>query len=58
LQKKQQQIKQHKNIKHVLIILRKENALRKHSMHGKVAASVLIKLFINGNEKCYSIEAL
>ena len=24
---------------------------------GKIAASVLLKLFINGNEKCYSIDA-
>jgi len=28
----------------------KGKALRKHSLHGKKAASVLLKLFISGNE--------
>jgi len=28
----------------------KEKALRKHSLHEKTAASVLLKLFISGNE--------
>jgi len=28
----------------------KEKALGKHSLHGKIAASVLLKLFIPGNE--------
>ena len=33
-----------------LIKLMKGNALRKHSLHEKTAASVLLKLFISGNE--------
>jgi len=32
--------------------LRKGKALRKHSPHGKIAGSVLLKLFISGNERC------
>jgi len=32
------------------IKLMKEKALRKHSLHKKTAASVLLKLFISGNE--------
>ena len=32
--------------------LRKEKALRKHSLHGKIAASVLLELFISGKERC------
>jgi len=28
----------------------KEKALRRHSLHGKIAASVLLKLLISGNE--------
>jgi len=32
------------------IKLMKEKALRKHSPHEKTAASVLLKLFIGGNE--------
>jgi len=31
--------------------LMKGKALRKHSLHEKTAASVLLKLFISGNEK-------
>jgi len=31
------------------IKLRKGKALRKHILHGKTAASVLLKLFISGN---------
>jgi len=34
----------------------KGNALRKHSLHGKIT-SVLLKLFISGNEGCHTIEA-
>jgi len=30
--------------------LMKRKALRKHSLHEKTAASVLLKLFISGNE--------
>jgi len=30
----------------------KGKALRKHSLHEKTAASVLLKLFISGNEWC------
>ena len=33
-----------------LIKLMKGKALRKHSLHEKTAASVLLKLFISGNE--------
>jgi len=32
-------------------------ALGKQSLHGKIAASVLLKLFISGNEKCHSTDA-
>ena len=35
---------------HVPIKLMKGKALRKHSLHEKTAASVLLKLFISGNE--------
>ena len=34
--------------------LMKGKALRKHSLHEKTAASVLLKLFISGNEWCQS----
>jgi len=34
----------------------KGKALRKHNLHGKTAASVLLKLFINGNERCHTIK--
>jgi len=32
-------------------------ALRKHSLHEKTAASVLLKLFISGNEWCHTTDA-
>jgi len=32
----------------------KGKALRKHSLHGKTAASVLLKMFISGNERCHT----
>ena len=32
----------------------KGKALKKHSLHEKTAASVLLKLFISGNEWCQS----
>jgi len=34
--------------------LMKGKALRKHSLRGKIAASVLLKLFISGNEGCHN----
>jgi len=40
-----------------LIKLTKEKALRKHSLHVKTAASVLLKLLISGNERCYTNDA-
>jgi len=33
-----------------------EKALRKHSLHEKKAASVLLKLFISGNEGCHTTD--
>jgi len=35
----------------------KRKALRKHSLHEKTAASVLLKLFISGNEWCHTTDA-
>ena len=35
----------------------KEEALGKHSLHEKTAASVLLKLFISGNEGCHTTDA-
>ena len=32
----------------------KREALGKHSLQGKIAASVLLKLFISGNERCHT----
>ena len=37
------------------IKLMKGKAFRKHSLHEKTAASVLLKLFISSNERCHSI---
>jgi len=37
--------------------LGKQNVLREHSLHGEIAVTVSLKLFINGNEKCHSIDA-
>jgi len=34
----------------------KGNALRKQSLYGKIAASVLLKMFISGNERCHSTD--
>ena len=39
------------------IKLMKRKALRKHSLHGKTAASVLLKLFISDNESCHTTDA-
>ena len=32
-------------------------ARRKQSLHGKIAATVLVKLFISGNERCHSTDS-
>jgi len=37
-----------------LIKLMKGKSLRKHSLHGKTAASVLLMLFNSGNERCHT----
>jgi len=37
--------------------LMKGKALRKHSLHEKTAASVLLKLFISSNEWCHTTDA-
>ena len=42
--------------KKLLIKLIKGKALRKHSLHGKKAASVLLKQFISGNKRCHTID--
>ena len=34
----------------------KENATRKHSPHDKIAASVLLKPFISGNERYHTTD--
>ena len=47
------QVREHLHL-HELI---KGKALRKHSLHGKIAAVVLLKLFISGNERCHTTEA-
>jgi len=39
------------------IELIKGKSLRKHSLHEKTAASVLLKLFISGNEWCHTTDA-
>ena len=38
-------------------ILMNEKALRKHSLHRKVAVSVLLKLFISSNKICHTTDA-
>jgi len=43
-------IAEEKETKPLGIKLMKGKALRKHSLHEKTAASVLLKLFISGNE--------
>jgi len=40
------------------IKLMKGKALRKQSLRGKVAATVLLKLFISQNERCHTPNAL
>jgi len=35
----------------------KGKALRKHSLHEKTAASVLLKLFMSSNELCHTTDA-
>ena len=44
-------------VNNVDIKLMKGKALRKHSLHEKTAASVLLKLFISGNEWCHTTDA-
>ena len=39
------------------INLRKGQTIMKHSLHGKVAASVVSKLFINGNANYHTTDA-
>ena len=39
------------------IILKKRKALRKQGLDEKTAASVLLKLFISGNERCHTTDA-
>ena len=39
------------------IKLMKGKALRKHSLHGKTAASVLLKLYISGYDLCHPTDA-
>jgi len=40
-----------------IIKLMKGKALRKHSLHEKTVASVLLKLFINSNEWCHTTDS-
>jgi len=40
-----------------IIKLMKGKAFGKQSRHEKIAASVLLKLFISGNERCHSTDA-
>jgi len=49
----------YKNILYVCIgiELMKRKALRKHNIHGKTAASVLLKLVISGNGRCHTTDA-
>jgi len=39
------------------LYLEKGKAFRKHCLHGKIAASVLLKLFTSGNKRCYTTDA-
>jgi len=41
----------------VQIKLIKGKALRKQDLHEKIAASVLLKLFISGNETCHTTDS-
>ena len=45
-------------MKLLLIKLRKGKSLSKHSVHGKKAAMVLLKLFISGTERCNTTACL
>jgi len=42
---------------HYYMELMKGKALRKHSLHEKTTASVLLKLSISGNEWCHTTDA-
>jgi len=44
--------------KRMSIELMKRKAFGKHSLHEKTAASVLLKLFVSGNELCNTTDAL
>jgi len=35
----------------------KGKALKNHSLHGRIAASVWLKMFIGGNERCQQLDA-
>jgi len=35
----------------------KGKALRKQGLYGEKAASVLLKLFISGNERCHTVDS-
>jgi len=49
---------QYKCLENIIEIkLMKAKALRKQSLHGKIAAWVLLKLFISGNVRCNSTDA-
>ena len=49
-------LKDHVVIRRVLKLM-KGKALKKHRLHEKTAASVLLKLFISGNEWCHTTDA-
>jgi len=36
----------------------KGKALRKHSLHGKTAALVILKLFISDGERCHTTDVI
>ena len=46
-----------KNIKYLLFQTEEREALRKQGLNEKTAASVLLKLFISGNERCHTTDA-
>ena len=37
--------------------LRNEKAPWKHSLHGKITASILLKQLVSGNERCHNSDA-
>jgi len=40
-----------------IVFLEKGKVLRKHNLNGEKTASVLLKLFINGYERCHTTDA-